>query len=279
MIKACVIGYPIKHSRSPMIHGYWLRKFGIDGSYERIEVHPDGLAGFLKALPAQGFAGCNITLPHKEPACLHVDHLDERGQRTGSINTVYVRNNETFATSTDGEGFVENILWRLPSFSFDGKTVLILGAGGTSRAIIDEMLRRGARQILLANRTTEKAEKIAAVFGPQVKALPLADVDEALADAQLLVNATSAGIADRAKIIVPFARLPKGAVVTDVNYAPLITPFLQEARNEGHEIVPGLGMLLHQAVRGFELWFGVRPEVSEELYALIARDIDPGYQP
>jgi len=279
MIKACVIGYPIKHSRSPMIHGYWLKAFGIDGSYEREEVHPDGLAEFLRSLPSRGLAGCNVTLPHKEPACHHVDHLDERGKRTGSINTVYVRNNETFATSTDGEGFVENILWRLPTFSFDGKTVLILGAGGTSRAIIDEMLRRGAKHILLANRTMEKAEKIAAVFGGAVTALPLAGVDAALGDAQLLVNATSAGIADRAKIVVPFGRLPKGAVVTDVNYAPLITPFLQDARAHGFEIVPGLGMLLHQAVRGFELWFGQRPQVTEDLYSLIARDIEPGYQP
>lgn len=277
MIKACVIGFPIKHSRSPMIHGFWLKHFGIAGEYTRVEVRPEGLRQFLGTLPEQGFAGCNITLPHKEPACNYVQNLDDRGKRTGSINTVYVRDGQTFATSTDGEGFVENILWRLPTFSFTGKTVLILGAGGTSRAIIDEMLRRGATHIFLANRTPEKAEKIAKVFAGAVTALPLTQLDKALEQTELLVNATSAGIADQAKIAVPFAKLRKEAVVTDVNYVPLVTPFLQEAKAHGHAIVPGLGMLLHQAVPGFELWFGKRPVVTEELYGFIARDIDPGY--
>ncbi|MBL8791686.1 MAG: shikimate dehydrogenase [Rhizobiales bacterium] len=277
MIRACVIGFPIKHSRSPMIHGHWLKQFGIAGEYARVEVRPEELREFLGTLPERGLAGCNITLPHKEPACNYVQHLDDRGRRTGSINTVYVRDGQTFATSTDGEGFVENILWRLPSFSFSGKTALILGAGGTSRALIDEMLRRGADHVLLANRTPEKAEKIAKVFPGQVTALSLAHLDDALSCADLLVNATSAGIADAAKIVVPFARLKQDAVVTDVNYVPLVTPFLQEAAAHGHVVVPGLGMLLHQAVPGFELWFGKRPVVNDALYTLIARDIDPGY--
>ena len=279
MIRSCVIGYPIKHSRSPMIHGYWLRQLGIEGEYDRREVRPEELGAFLRSLPAQGLSGCNVTLPHKEPACNHVDHLDDRGKRTGSINTVYVRNGETWATSTDGEGFVENIRWRLPGFSFSQKTVLILGAGGTSRALVDELLRCGVRRVLLLNRTPERAEKIAAVFGRDVTPLSLDDLDMALPEADLLVNATSAGIADRAKIVVPFQRLRAGAVVTDINYVPLITPFLQDAQAAGHDIVPGLGMLLHQAVRGFSLWFGQRPEVKEDLYTLIARDIDPGYRP
>jgi shikimate dehydrogenase len=279
MIKACVIGFPIKHSRSPMIHGHWLKQFGISGDYSRVEVRPEELRQFLGTLPEQGYAGCNITLPHKEPACNYVQNLDDKGRRTGSINTVYVRDGQTFATSTDGEGFAENILWRLPSFSFSGKTALILGAGGTSRALIDEMLRRGLTHVHLANRTPEKAEKIAKVFPGQVTALSLAQLDAALGETDLLINATSAGIADAAKITVPFTKLRKEAVVTDVNYVPLVTPFLQEAKAHGHAIVPGLGMLLHQAVPGFELWFGKRPVVNEELYSLIARDIDPGYTP
>jgi shikimate dehydrogenase len=277
MIKVAVIGYPIKHSRSPLIHQHWLKQFGIAGNYERIEVRPEALRDFLTSLPDQGLAGCNVTLPHKEPACAHIQHLDDRARRTGSINTVYLRDGETYATSTDGEGFVENIRWRLPGFSFAGKTVLILGAGGTSRALIDELLRRDVRHVLLANRTPEKAEKIAAVFGAAVTPLPLTALETALGEAELLVNATSAGIADRAKIVVPFEKLRRHAVVTDINYVPLITPFLQDAQAAGHDIVPGLGMLLHQAVTGFSLWFGQRPIVTEELYALIARDIDPGY--
>jgi shikimate dehydrogenase len=279
MIKACVIGYPIKHSRSPLIHGYWLRQFGIDGQYDRCEIRPEALGEFLTTLPTRGYAGCNITLPHKEPACAHITHLDDRAIRTGSINTVYLRNGETHATSTDGAGFADNICWRLQGFSFAGKTVLILGAGGTSRAIIDELLRRDAAHVILANRTHEKAEKIASVFGTAVTALPLTDLGSALGEAQLLVNATSAGIADRAKITVAFDKLRPGTVVTDINYVPLITPFLQDARIAGHVIVPGLGMLLHQAVTGFSLWFGKRPEVTEDLYGLIARDIDPDYAP
>jgi len=277
MIKACVIGFPIKHSRSPMIHGHWLKQFGIDGEYGRVEVRPEELREFLGTLPERGYAGCNITLPHKEPACNYVQNLDDRGQRTGSINTVYVRDGQTFATSTDGEGFVENILWRLPTFSFAGKTALILGAGGTSRALIDEMLRRGLARVLLANRTPEKAEKIAKAFPGKVTTVALTHLDKSLAETDLLINATSAGVADAAKISVPFAKLKPDAVVTDVNYVPLVTPFLQEAKAHGHPIVPGLGMLLHQAVPGFALWFGKRPVVDEDLYRLIARDIDPGY--
>lgn len=278
MIRACVIGYPIKHSRSPMIHAHWLTHYGIDGSYERREVHPDQLREFLTSLNSQGLAGCNITLPHKEPACKWINHLDDRAHRTGSINTVYLVDGKTHATSTDGEGFANNITWRIPDYSFTGKTVLILGAGGTSRAIIDEMLRLGARHIYLANRTIEKAHKIAAVFENHVTPLPLDGLNEVLGTADLVVNATSAGIADRATISIPFRHLKADAVVTDINYVPLVTPFLAEANSAGLRTVPGLGMLLHQAVKGFALWFGKTPSVTEELYDLVARDIDPGYR-
>ncbi len=279
MIKACVIGSPVKHSRSPLIHSYWLRELGIHGQYERREILPADLGRFLLSLPAQGLSGCNITLPHKETACSHVQHLDDRVKLTGSLNTVYLRDGETYGTSTDGEGFAENITWRAPGFGFGGKTVLILGAGGTSRAIIDELLRRNVRQIFLANRTSGKAEAIARVFGSAVIPLAFSDVASALRDTELLINATSAGIASDSKLSVPFENLRKNAVVTDINYVPLMTPFLQDALSSGHVIVTGLGMLLHQAVRGFSLWFGQRPRVSEELFTLVARDIDPEYRP
>ncbi len=279
MIKACVIGYPIKHSRSPLIHNHWLKELGIHGSYERREVPPNALEDFLTRLPAEGLVGCNVTLPHKETACRYIAHLDDRARLTGSINTVYLRQGETWATSTDGEGFAENILWRMPGYRFGGNTATVLGAGGSSRAIIDELLRRGMRQIFLANRTMEKAEAIAGVFGRDVVPLPLSDLDNCFPETNLLVNTTSAGIANDARLHVPFARLPKGAIVADVNYVPLITPFLCDAQACGFPVVTGLGMLLHQAVTGFSLWFGQRPKVTEDLHTMIARDIAPGYQP
>lgn len=279
MIKACVIGYPIKHSRSPLIHNHWLKELGIRGSYERCEVAPDALEDFLTTLPAQGLAGCNVTLPHKEAACRYIAHLDDRARLTGSVNTVYLRQGETCATSTDGEGFAENILWRRPGYRIEGITATVLGAGGSSRAIIDELLRRGVRQVYLANRTLEKADVIGKLFGRDVIPLPLADLERCLPETNLLVNTTSAGIANEASLNVPFARLSENAVVSDINYVPLVTPFLRDAQAFGFPVVTGLGMLLHQAVTGFSLWFGQRPKVTEDLYTIIARDIDPGYQP
>lgn len=279
MIKACVIGFPIKHSRSPLIHGYWLKSLGINGAYEKLEVSPSDLPSFLRGLPDSNYVGCNITLPHKETATTLVDQLDERAKKTGSVNTVYVRGRKTYATSTDGQGFVANILWRLPDYDFAGKRVLILGAGGSSRAIIDELLRSGVREINLANRTVSRAEAVAESFEASISTLALKDVASVLPAIDLLINTTSAGIADDSSLNVDFASLPKSAVVTDINYVPLVTPFLQGAMAQGLTTVPGLGMLLHQAVKGFELWFGVQPSVTDDLYTLIARDIDPGYQP
>ncbi len=278
MIKACVIGFPIKHSRSPLIHGHWLSRLGIEGTYERIEVPPDSLATFLGDLSHNGYAGCNITLPHKERAAALVDHVDDRGTRSGSVNTVYIRDNQTWATSTDGEGFVENINWVVPEFVFAGKTVTVVGAGGSARAIVDELLRRDAKNVILANRTLERASVIAAVFGERVLAVPLPAISQYLQRTDLLVNTTSAGIVDQQSLDIPLEQLPQHAIVTDINYVPLVTPFLQQAISQGLPIVPGLGMLLHQAVKGFELWFGKRPAVTEDLYDLIARDIDPEYQ-
>lgn len=279
MIKSCVIGFPIKHSRSPLIHGYWLKSLGINGTYEKLEVSPSDLPAFLRGLPTSSYVGCNITLPHKEVAANLVDHVDDRGRKTGSINTVYVRDGKTWATSTDGEGFVANIRWRLPGYDFAGKRVLVLGAGGSARAIIDELLRSEVGEISLANRTVSRAKTVAEVLDCSIKTLSLTEVGSVLPAVDLVVNTTSAGIADDSGLAIDFGSLPKAAVVTDINYVPLLTPFLHSAKDNGISTVPGLGMLLHQAVRGFELWFGVRPAVTEDLYTLVARDIDPAYQP
>jgi shikimate dehydrogenase len=279
MIKACVIGHPVSHSRSPLIHGYWLKLLGLEGRYEKRDIKPEDLATFLRQLPDSEFAGCNITLPHKESACAHIDVLDERARSIGAINTVYVRDGKTYATSTDGHGFAANINWHAPDFALNGINVVVLGAGGSAKAIVDELLRQGAGAIAVANRTLAKATQIAAQFGPKVVAKDLGRLDDELASANLVVNTTSAGIANNEALAVDFSKLRARTFVADINYVPLTTPFLVAAKRHGCRIVPGLGMLLHQAVPGFELWFGKRPTVTQELYTLVARDIDAGYAP
>lgn len=275
---SCVIGWPINHSRSPIIHGHWLRHYGINGTYVKKAVEPKNLKVFLTSLEEQGLAGCNVTIPHKEEAAKIITHLDDRARRVGSINTVYFRDGKTHATSTDGEGFCRNVESELPDWSFAEKSVLMIGAGGSARAIIDELLRCGVSRIVVANRTLSRAEQLQGVFGNQILPVELGEISSHLQHCDLLVNTTSAGLGGDGDLAVDMSLLRDDAVVTDIVYTPLKTQLLVNAENRRLRIVPGLGMLLHQAVRGFELWFGVRPEVTRELYDLVARDIDPVYQ-
>jgi shikimate dehydrogenase len=279
MIKACVIGHPVRHSRSPLIHGYWLKRYGIAGAYEKQEIAPHALAHFMEHLPTSSFAGCNVTLPHKEEVARLVRHADEKVRRIGSANTLYIRDGEIYATSTDGYGFVSNLKASLPDLQFKGLTALVLGAGGSSRAIVDQLIVEGADRILIANRSMGRAEDLAQVFGKKAHAVALSDLAIRAPEADLIVNATSAGIADSAELAFPFEKAKDHAIASDINYVPLQTPFLRAAGARGMKCVGGLGMLLHQAVPGFELWFGKRPEVTEELYDQIARDVDPDYRP
>jgi shikimate dehydrogenase len=276
--KACVIGWPISHSRSPMIHCYWLKQHGISGSYERMPVEPQNLAHFFQDLRDGNFAGCNVTLPHKQNALAYVDHSDERVKRIGALNTVWKQDGKLHATSTDGPGFLANLKATLPNFNTKDKTATVLGAGGSARAIIDELQRSGCTRVNVFNRTQARAEELAKVFGPTVAVANHHDLQQHLAETDLLVNTTSAGIGDAEKLEIPWPALNNNAVVSDISYVPLLTPFLQNAKARGHRTVTGLGMLLHQAVFGFEKWFGVKPQVSAELYNLVARDIDPDYQ-
>ena len=279
MIRTCVIGFPVRHSRSPLIHGHWLNTLEIPGSYERIEVPPGELGEFLGGLHQAGFAGCNVTLPHKEKAATLIANLDASARRIGSINTVFTVNGELHAMSTDGLGFVANLAWRKPGLDLHNAKIVIIGAGGSAKAIADGLLNAGVPVITIANRTVERAEEIARILGHRVKPRPLQELAQALGSADLLVNTTSAGIANDEGLEIDLSRLPKHAVVTDINYVPLQTPLLAEARRMGLQTVDGLGMLLHQAVPGFEKWFGRRPEVTQTLYDLVARDIDPDYRP
>lgn len=276
--KACVIGWPISHSRSPLIHGYWLKRYGIAGSYERVPVRPEELAGFFAGLIAHGFAGCNVTLPHKEAAFRSVRTADAATARLGVVNTVFARDGDLWGTSTDGEGFLASLAAGHTSWRAKGQTVVILGAGGATRALVGALLDAGAGRLLVANRTRSKAEDLVRDFGPRIEPHGWTDAPEILRHADLLINTSSLGMNGQPALAIDLDNLPKSALVTDIVYTPLETDLLQRAKARGNAIVPGLGMLLHQAVRGFELWFGTRPEVTDELYDLVARDIDPGYR-
>ena len=279
MIKASVIGWPISHSRSPLIHGYWLRQHGIDGTYTREPVAPEALGTFINTLRSGEHVGTNVTIPHKETAVEYVDEPDERVRRIGALNTIWRENGKLCATSTDGPGFVANLKQTLPECEFGTRPVTILGAGGSTRALIDELMREGVSRIYLYNRTHTRAESLAILFGAKVIPVQATDLPKALAQTGLLINTTSAGMNGSEPLDLPWQALHADAVAADIVYTPLITDFLKQAETRGHAIVPGLGMLLHQAVVGFEKWFGVKPTVTRDLHDLVARDIDPGYQP
>jgi shikimate dehydrogenase len=276
--KACVIGWPISHSRSPLIHGYWLERYGIDGFYERIAVPPDELPDFLSRLAERGYAGCNVTLPHKEGAFRAVRSADEATTRLGVVNTVFHRNGELWGTSTDGEGFLANLSSHVPDWRARDRGIAILGAGGAARAIVGALLDAGSRRLVIVNRSLARAEELRRDFGQRIEPRDWTEVVEVLEDVELLVNTTSLGMIGQPPLPLELDPLPQSAVVADIVYTPLETDLLRRARARGNLVVPGLGMLLHQAVRGFELWFGRRPEVTPELHDLVARDIDPGFK-
>ncbi|MGE0005539.1 MAG: shikimate dehydrogenase [Parvibaculaceae bacterium] len=275
--KACVIGWPIGHSRSPLIHGYWLRHYGIDGIYERVAVPPGELPAFLNTLAERGYAGCNVTLPHKEGAFGTVRIADQATERLGVVNTVFYRDGELWGTSTDGEGFLANLASHAPDWRVDGRNIVVLGAGGAARAIVGALLDGGSRRLSIVNRTLARGEELRRDFDSRVEPHDWNETGRLLEEADLLVNTTSLGMAGQPPLTIDLAPLPESAIVADIVYAPLETDLLFRARSRGNRVVPGLGMLLHQAVRGFELWFGRRPEVTSELHDLVARDIDPGF--
>jgi shikimate dehydrogenase len=273
MIRACVIGWPISHSRSPLIHGYWLKKYGIDGAYEKKAVEPENLENFLNTLSAQGYAGCNVTIPHKE-AAFKIARPDALAEELGAANTLYLRDGVLHATSTDGEGFIASLKADAPDLALRGKSALVLGAGGAARALLQALLQQGVERIDLANRTPERAEELARHFGPRVKPLAWEKINDAMEGQALLVNTTSLGMKGQPPLVITLDKLPRTATVADIVYVPLKTPLLKSAADRGNPISGGLGMLLHQAVRGFELWFGLRPEVTDELRALVEADVE-----
>ena len=268
---ACLIGWPAAHSRSPLIHHYWLRTLGIEGGYVIEAVPPDDLRDFVLRLSLRGFVGANVTIPHKE-AVLALSSPDARAKAVGAANTLWFENGELRSTNTDVEGFVGNLDSSAPGWD-KADEALVLGAGGSSRAVVFGLLERGVKRIHLANRTIARAETLASQFGPNVHPVTWDAIGDVLPRAKLLVNTTSLGMHGQPPLDVELARLPQEAVVADLVYVPLVTPLLAAAKARGLRTADGLGMLLHQAVRGFELWFGRRPRVTAELRALVEADL------
>jgi shikimate dehydrogenase len=268
---ACLIGWPAAHSRSPLIHHYWLRTLGIEGGYNIEAVPPEGFAEFLLHLSTHGFVGANVTIPHKERA-LALSMPDARARAVGAANTLWYEGGELRSTNTDIEGFIDNLDACAPGW--DGiEDALVLGAGGASRAVVFGLIERGIKRVHLANRTLDRARVLANQFGTRVHPVAWDATGELLPRAGLLVNTTSLGMHGQPGLEVDTALLPSHAVVADLVYVPLETPLLAAARARGLKTADGLGMLLHQAVRGFELWFGQRPQVTSELRELVEADL------
>ena len=263
---AAVIGHPISHSKSPRLHGYWLRQQGIDGHYVPMDVAPDDLDTVIKAMPKMGFVGANVTIPHKEAVMPLVDQLSESARVIGAVNTlVFNADGTILGDNTDGYGFIENLRQGAQDWQPDSGPAMVLGAGGAARAIVYSLLQAGVPCVRVSNRTKVRAETLRADFGARVEVVDWEQAAFALDEVTTLVNTTSLGMLGKAPLEICLDALSSDATVTDIVYSPLETGLLSQARAKGCQTVDGLGMLLHQAVPGFEAWFGTRPEVDAGL--------------
>lgn len=268
---AGVMGWPISQSRSPLLHNYWFEKYGLAGRYVPLAIEPEGLRAALRALPALGFAGCNLTIPHKQQAMAIVDEVDVTARKIGAISCVTVRPDGTLAgNNNDHFGFVHNILEQVPDWRADTGPATVIGAGGGARAVVYGLLDRGAREIRLVNRTTDRAKILAQEFGGPIHVIPWEERHAALDGAAMLVNATSQGMIGQEPLDLALDTLSKSALVSDIIYIPRETPLIAAARMRGNRTVTGLGMLLHQGRPAWQSWFGIEPEVTAELRDLIA---------
>jgi len=269
--RACVIGWPIEHSRSPLIHNYWIKQYKLDAEYGREAVKPEELPGFVRSLRERGYVGCNVTIPHKE-AVFSLTEPDNRAEAVGAANTLFYDDDALRSTNTDVEGFLGNLDQATPAWDRGLETAVVLGAGGGAKAVVFALLTREVRRIYLVNRTPARAEVLRKKFGAAVHLANWDELTGLLGGAGLLVNTTSLGMAGQPPLQINL-RGPPSLVVSDIVYSPLETALLKLARDRGLRTADGLGMLLHQAVRGFQLWFGVRPEVTRELRALVEKDL------
>ena len=271
--RACVAGWPIAHSRSPLIHSYWLRSLGIEGRYDRAAVPPGEFATFAQSIGRDGLVGANVTVPHKEAAFAACDELTANAADLGAVNTLWRENGRLCGDNSDVAGFIANLEAQAPGWAAGTRSAVVLGAGGAARAIVQGLLAAGVDKITVVNRNPERAQRLAAQFGRATNAAPWSAIPRLLAGADLLVNTTSLGMVGQAALEIDLRPLDGCAIVADIVYIPLETPLLAAAKARGLRAVEGLGMLLHQAAPGFERWFGVRPEVTPQLRALIEADI------
>lgn len=269
---ACVIGWPAKHSRSPKMHGWWLKHYGIDGDYRMEEVPPEEFPAFIRDLRDHGYIGANITLPHKEVA-FELTEPDERARAVGASNTLWYDNGVLRSTNTDVEGFIGALDAGAPGWDKSGRHAVVIGAGGAGRAVVWGLLERGITRIHVVNRTYDRAVAMAERYGDRVIPERWEDRNKVLEGAGLLANATSLGLKGNPELDIDLSGLAPDSAVADINYVPLETKLLAQARRLGLKTSDGLDMLLYQAGRGFELWFGIRPQVTPELRELLARDI------
>ncbi len=271
---AGVMGWPVMHSRSPLMHNYWFDQQGLAGAYLPLAIQPGSLAAALHALHPLGFAGCSITIPHKLEAMTIVDEVDGVAERIGAISCVVVRpDGSMFGTNNDWLGFIGNVKQQQPGWRADAGPVAVLGAGGGARAVCYGLLQEGATEIRLVNRTQERAQAIAEEFGGPIRVLPWGQRHDALEGVAMAVNTTSQGMVGLPDLDLRLDRLPKAALAADIIYTPLESPFLAAARERGNPTVNGLGMLLHQGLPAWKLWFGIEPSVTSELRERMERSI------
>ena len=273
-VLAGVMGWPVAHSRSPAIHGHWIAQHGLNGAYVLLPVEPERLPQAVQGLAALGFAGCNVTIPHKVAALQLVDRVDAAARRIGAINTIVVQaDGSTTGYNNDAHGYVQSLHDAHPGWQADAGPVAVMGCGGAARAVIVGLLDEGATEIRVCNRSLDKAQALAQEMGSAVHAVAWEQRHDALAGTALLVNTTNQGMHGQSPLDLSLDALPRDALVSDLVYVPLETPLLAAARQRGHRTVGGLGMLLHQARPAFNAWFGVMPEVTPQLRALVVASL------
>mgnify|MGYP006207703839 FL=1 len=267
---AAVLGHPINHSKSPKLHNYWLSLFNIDGYYIPLDIDPRYFENSVRALSGLGFVGANVTIPYKEKVLKIADKISDRAAIIGAANTLtFLQDGSIYADNTDGYGFLQNIKCKYNDWTAGEGTSVVFGAGGASRAILGALIEDGANEVILANRTRSRADQLRSDFGAKIKVVDWMKVQNYLSDASTVINATSLGMDGKAELPIPLQGLKKNTLVTDIVYTPLNTPLLENAAKRGCRTVDGLGMLIHQAIPGFERWFGVKPDVSENLRKLL----------
>lgn len=270
-VKTAVIGHPIAHSKSPKIHNYWIKKYGLHGTYTAIDIPPENLKQGVQSLIDQGYIGFNVTVPHKIKIMALCDEIDDLAKKIGAVNTVSIQDGKLYGSNTDAYGFVQNIKENTKNWRFEDGGAVVLGAGGAANAIIYALLQEGMPSITITNRTREKAENLAALSPDKIKIINWDDRNAAFKDSNLIVNTTALGMVGTPPLDVDISDAPASALVTDIVYAPLLTDLLCQAKDKNLQIVTGIGMLLHQARPGFKLWNGIMPDVTDDLVKLILK--------